>query len=170
MKKEKVIQNAVANRIVQTLYVNGEMTTMEMQRSIEDVSQATIYRYVKLLEEYGFLRVSKEEKICGQIERTYCIGDISISESDSSEDAMKSVDLFLKKIRSEYDIYFAKGNLPREDKLFISQTSLTLSDEEYDDLCLEIKGVLNKYIAREKTAVRKNRNLYIITTPGKESL
>lgn len=170
MNKEKIIQNAVANRIVQTLYLNGEMTTIEIQRSIADVSQATVYRYVRLLAQYGFLKVSKEEKIRGQIEKTYCIGDISISDSDNSEESMKSVDLFLKKIRSEYDIYFASRNSPGKDRLFIGQTSLVLSDEEYDELCSELKGVLNRYIAREKTIERKNRNLYMISTPGEESL
>lgn len=168
MNKERLIQNSVANRIVQALYMNGEMTTIEIQQSIRDVSQATVYRYVKLLAQYGFLRISKEEKIRGQIEKTYCIGEISISDSGNSEDAMKSVDLFLKKIRGEYASYFESENSPKEDGLFLQQSSLVLSDCEYDDFCREIKDILKKYVAREKTSERRVRNIYMISAPGEE--
>lgn len=168
MDKEKLIQNSVANRIVQTLYLNGEMTTIEIQQSINDVSQATVYRYVKLLNQYGFLRISKEEKVRGQIEKTYCVSDISISESTSNEDSMRSVDLFLKKIRCEYINYFASNNSPVEDRLFLQQSSLLLSNQEYDEFCGEIKDILKKYIAREKTSERRVRNFYIVSTPGEE--
>lgn len=168
MDKERLIQNSVANRIVQTLFLKGDMTTLEIQKNISDVSQATVYRYVKLLEQHGFLRVSKEEKIRGQIEKTYCIEEISISKSDNSENSMKSVDLFLKKIRGEYQFYFTSNNSPVEDRLFLQQVSFVLSDEEYDDFCGEIKEVLKKYAAREKTNERRVRNLYMLSAPGEE--
>ena len=84
---------------------------------------------------FRFLRISKEEKVRGQIEKTYCVSDISISESTSNEDSMRSVDLFLKKIRCEYINYFASNNSPVEDRLFLQQSSLLLSNQEYDEFC-----------------------------------
>lgn len=114
------------------------------------------------------MRVSKEEKIRGQIEKTYCIEEISISESDNSEKSMQSVDLFLKKIRGEYQAYFKSNNSPVEDRLFLQQFSLVLSDGEYDNFCGEIKEILKKYAAREKTSERRVRNLYMLSAPGEE--
>lgn len=168
VNKEKLIQNSVANRIVQTLYLNGEMTTIEIHQSINNISQATVYRYVKLLNQYGFLRISKEEKVRGQIEKTYCVSDISISESASNEDSLRSVDLFLKKIRCEYINYSLCNNSPEEDRLFLQQVSLVLSNQEYDEFCDELKKILDKYVSREKTNERRVRNFYLVSTPGEE--
>ena len=104
----------------------------------------------------------KEEK------KLVVVEEISISKSDNSENSMKSVDLFLKKIRGEYQFYFTSNNSPVEDRLFLQQVSFVLSDEEYDDFCGEIKEVLKKYAAREKTNERRVRNLYMLSAPGEE--
>lgn len=169
MDKQKVLQNTISNRILQILYVDGAQTTIEIQRKLPDVSQATLYRYMKYLEQFHIIDVVKEEKIYGQIEKSYAIRKLSLDESELPEDAMVSVDLFLKQIRSKYDVYFSNGShTPSQDQLFMNCISLCLSDEEFDDMKTELKTVLQKYLGKEKNGNRKIRNLYLLSAPEEE--
>lgn len=169
MDKQKVLQNTTSNRILQVLYLDGAQTTIEIQKKLQDVSQATLYRYMKYLEQFKIIQVVREEKVYGQIEKSYAIRQLSVEESDSPEDALVSVDLFLKQIRSKYDVYFSKGNpKPHEDLLFMNCVSPCLSDEEFMEMKDELKSVLQRYIGREKCEGRKVRNLYLISAPEEE--
>lgn len=169
MEKQKLLQNTISNRILQALYLNGEQTTIELQNYLTDIPQSTLYRYMKYLEQFQIISVVREEKIRGQIQKTYTINTISIEKSESPEDAFMSVELFLKQVRSKYDCYFTKGkNSPYEDMLFMNGMSMCLSDEEYRELIERIKHILKDYIGKEKTEQRKIRNLYIMSAPEEE--
>lgn len=171
MDKLKVLQNTTSNRILQVLYLNGTQTTLEIQKQLSDIPQATLYRYMKYLEQFQIIDVVKREKVYGQIEKTYAIRQLSVEESSSPEEALVSVDLFLKQIRSKYDRYFSEGNnSPLQDMLFMNSISLCLSDEEFAEMQEEIKSVLQKYIGREHTKDRRIRSLYLLSAPEEELL
>lgn len=169
MNKEKLMQNATTNRIIQTINLNNQMTTLEIQRNLPEISQTTLYRYMKYMEDCGVVEVINKEKVRGQIEKTYKLKSTSIDSNISAEDALISVDLFLKQVYGKYQNYFSTGyNLPKEDMLFMKETSFLLNNKEYDALCRDIKEVLNRYTGKDKTPDRKIRNLYIISTPEEE--
>lgn len=169
MDKQKVLQNVTSNRILQVLYANGSQTTIELQRQLADIPQATLYRYMKYLEQFQIIEVVKEEKVYGQIEKSYAVRKLSVDEATSPEEALVSVDLFLKQVRGKYDTYFSKENpSPVADMLFMNGFALCLSDEEFAVMKQELKAVLEKYIGREKTENRKIRNLYLISAPEEE--
>lgn len=166
MDKLKILQNTISNRILQILFINGEQTTIEIQKQLPEISQATLYRYMKYLEQFKIIEVVKSEKVYGQIEKHYAVKSISVGECESSEDALISVDLFLKEIRSKYDSYFSAGsNDPVKDMLFMNYFSLCLSDEEFSEMKSDIKDILQRYIGKEKTEDRKIRNLYFLSAP-----
>lgn len=75
MDKQKILQNATSNRILEVLCQNGEQTTIELQKHLSDIPQSTLYRYMKYLEQFQIISVTKEEKIKGQVEKSYAISD-----------------------------------------------------------------------------------------------
>lgn len=170
MEKQKVLQNAVSNRILQVLYLHEALTTTEIKEKLSDIPQATLYRYMKYLEEYQIIHVVGRNKVYGQTEKLYAVRQLSIEESPSSEEAMFSVDMFLKEIRGKYDRYFIQtdNNSPMEDLLFMTKVAFCLSDKEFCEMKDEVKAVLGKYIGRECTPERKQRNLYLLSTPEEE--
>lgn len=169
MDKLNILQNTISNRILQVLYLNGTQTTIEIQKKLSDIPQATLYRYMKYLEQFQIIDVVKREKVYGQIEKTYAIKKYSVEEASSPEEALVSVDLFLKQIRSKYDRYFSEGNnSPVQDMLFMNGISLCLSDEEFVEMKNELKFILQKYIGREHTKDRHIRNLYLLSAPEEE--
>lgn len=170
MDKQKVIQNVVANRILQVLYINEAMTTSEIREKLSDIPQATLYRYMKHLEEDQIISVVGLNKVYGQKEKLYAVRNYTIEESPSPEEAMFSVDMFLKEIRGKYDRYFMQtdNNSPMEDLLFMTKIAFCLSDKEFCEMRDEVKAVLGRYIGRERMPERKQRNLYLLSTPEEE--
>lgn len=75
MDKQKILQNATSNRILEVLCRNGEQTTIEIQKHLSDIPQSTLYRYMKYLEQFQIISVTNEEKIRGQVEKSYAISD-----------------------------------------------------------------------------------------------
>ena len=70
LSKPDLILHPIRGRILATL-ARREMTTRQIARALPDVSQASVYRHVTMLTEFGLLKVVREIPARGMVERVY---------------------------------------------------------------------------------------------------
>ena len=167
----QVLLNPVRSRIIQFLSMNKEATAGELGTFISDVPRTTLYRHLKVLVEHNVIVVVAENRVRGSVERTYSLNVAKLSEENTTENATRNAFSFLMKIYADYERYFSNKNAdPYRDKIFLSNVSLLLSDEEFDELLEEINKLLRAQLNNEPNENRKQRSLSFITSPCDEEV
>ena len=163
---EKLLRNPVVFRIMQTVSATRTATTFAIADSMPDVSRASVYRYCKRMAENDMLETVAEEKIRGQIRRTYALKKVTISGDESINDYMSATLLFLREVHKKYEVYFSGNNIDtRRDKLFMVSPDLYLDDPTYNKLCDRLKALLLEYSDVKPLPGSRIRNLYLMSAP-----
>ena len=89
MNKTELLMNPVRIRSLQYLSIHKQASPGEMIASLKDVSKASVYNHIKILEENGILQVVKENRIRGTVEKIYRMTD------DHKSDDFQSIAGFL---------------------------------------------------------------------------
>lgn len=165
----QVLLNPIRSRIIQYLALNNEATAGDISSFISDVPRTTLYRHLKILLDHNVIVVVAENRVRGSVERTYSLNTKKLSEENTVENATRNAFSFLMKIYADYERYFSNKDAdPFRDKIFLSNVSLLLSDEEFDQLLGEINQLLRAQLNNEPNENRKQRSLSFITTPCEE--
>jgi len=163
---EKLLGNPVAYRILQIVAAEKTATTFTIADKMPDISRATIYRYCKRMAGNDILETISEEKIRGQICRTYTVSRVTISGNEETNDCMTAALLFLRQASRKYEVYFSKNDIDtRRDKLFMVSPDLNLDDTAYNELCDRMKKLVLEYQARKPVPGSRIRNLYLMSAP-----
>lgn len=163
---EKLLGNPVAYRILQHVAANRSATTLEIADSMPDISRATVYRYCKRMADNEILDIISEEKIRGQICRTYVLRKVTIAGDETTNDYMAATLLFLQMVHKKYDAYFSKPGIDtKRDKLFMVSPDLVLDDQTYSELCDRLKSLVLEYSEIKPTKDSRIRNLFLISAP-----
>lgn len=160
-----IMLNPVRMRIIQILAARKSMTTTELCKEIEDVPRTTLYRHIKILLDNNFLLVVSEQKIRGSFERTLALNTKEIVSHNTLDNAAQNALAFLMNRYVRFQNYFnSKSPDPGKDKLFLNNTILMMTDNEFDQFLSELRGLLIKY-SFEFSQGRKARDISIISAP-----
>jgi len=160
-----VLLNPVRMRIIQTLAVRQNMTATEICEKISDVPRTTLYRHIKILLDNDVLSVISEQKIRGSLERTLALNTGEIVKHNTLENATQNAFAFLMNKYVTFQNYFNGENPdPAKDKIFLNNTILMTTDDEFDQFLSELSGLLVKYNF-EFSKGRKARDISIVSAP-----
>ena len=161
----EVMLNPVRMRIIQTLAEKKNMTATEICEKLSDIPRTTLYRHIKILLDNDILSVISEQKIRGSLERTLAINVQEIVNHNTLENAAQNAFTFLMKKYAMFQNYFKDENSnPAKDKIFLNNTILMMTDDEFDHFLSELRGLLMKY-SFDFSNGRKARDISIISAP-----
>lgn len=161
----KIMLNPIRMRIIQELANARTMTSGELCEKIKDVPRTTMYRHINTLIDNNILSVESEKKVRGSLERTLTLNVSEITKQNTIENADQNAFGFLMNTYSKFHNYFSNENAnPGKDKIFLNNTVLMMSDNEYDLFLGELRDLLLKYNF-ESCEDRKSRDISIISSP-----
>ncbi|PXV96115.1 helix-turn-helix protein [Lachnotalea glycerini] len=166
----KIIMNPVRLRIIQYLVLHGSASTGQIKEELTDIPPASLYRHIKILEEAKLIIVVKENKIRGVVEKVFQLNkENPLSQENSNENIKRVIDSSMLSIMSEFNSYLDKEeNDPQKDLLFLSTSTLLLSDEEFTEFTKEIGEIFNRVLNYKKNDKRKVRRITVISSPCEE--
>lgn len=164
----EIMLNPVRMRIIQELSTQKHMTTIELGEKISDVSRTTMYRHINILLENNIITVVSEKKIRGSLERTFALNIEELTKNNTVENAAQNAFGFLMNRYIRFHNYF-NGENPNsgKDKIFLNNSVLMMSDDEFDQFLLELRDLIIKYKFKEAQG-RKPRDISIISSPVDE--
>ncbi|MFB0920606.1 MAG: helix-turn-helix domain-containing protein [Oscillospiraceae bacterium] len=161
----EILLNPVRLRIIQALAASEKLTATELCGKISDVPRTTVYRHISILLDSDILSVVSEKKIRGSLERTLALNVGEISKHNTLENADSNALAFLMNRYARFHDYFSSEcSDPGKDKIFLNDTIMMMSDDEFDRFLLELRELLIKY-SFENAAGRQPRDISIISTP-----
>lgn len=165
MKSEiaEVFMNPVRQRIIQYLLVHEKGTVKEMKKDLPDVPNASLYRHVKVLNDYEFILVIEEHKIRGTVENVYQLNRAALEVDDEDGTA---VQMSLLSLCASFAKYFASGHAdPRKDLLMLTGCTLTLNDDDFIQFLKELNEVASKYMSKPVTQTSVSRQITLVSSP-----
>lgn len=165
MKSEiaEVFMNPVRQRIIQYLLVHEKGTVKEMKKDLPDVPNASLYRHVKVLNDYEFILVIEEHKIRGTVENVYQLNRAALEVDDEDGTA---VQVSLLSLCASFAKYFASGHAdPRKDLLMLTSCTLTLNDDDFIQFLKELNEVASKYMSKPVTQTSVSRQITLVSSP-----
>ncbi|MET1065987.1 MAG: helix-turn-helix domain-containing protein [Arthrobacter sp.] len=167
-----LLLHPVRLRIVQLFLGGRTLNTSEIVSRLPEVSQATLYRHVRLLAKAGVLTVTGERQVRGAHERTYGL-EIEASHVDpedlaamTGEDHRRAFMGFIASLLSRFDRYISRDSVDlARDRVGYRQTALWLTDEEFDDLAEDLRKTLATRTGNTPGGKRKLHTLSTIFLP-----
>ena len=175
MSAADALLHPVRLRIVQAL-VGRELTTLQLQRVVENVPIATLYRHVNKLVEAGFVKVVGERQVRGSIERTLAVVEASLPLKDlpskHPDEMIRHFATFLGTLLHGFGRY-AHSDVTkdaREAGVGYSATPLWLSDDELAALAEKLRSHVDTARNNRSDGNRRRRLLSIVLYPGVDDL
>jgi DNA-binding transcriptional ArsR family regulator len=147
-------------RILMEFAGGGGRTAADLQRTLEDVSPATLYRHLGLLSGAGFLSVRETRRVRGAEEKIY---QLAVSPLLSMDEVAKDPALFLKVattfaalVLGDFTRYASRIRGRKTDPL-LRAYALDLTDAEFRETSEALAKVLAR--AAKKAAGRRRRTL-----------
>lgn len=163
-----VMLNPVRMRIVQTLATRQKMTATDICEKISDVPRTTLYRHIKILLDNHILSVVSEQKVRGSLERTLALNVGEIVNHNTLENAAQNAFAFFMNKYAVFQSYFNKENPdPTKDKIFLNNTVLMMTDQEFDRFLSELRELIIKYNF-DFSEGRKARDISVVSAPVEE--
>ena len=165
----QVLLNPIRSRILQYVATHETATAGEIAALMTDVPRTTLYRHLKILTESNVITVVDENRVRGSVERTYALNIKTITDINTTENALQNAFGFLMKIYGDFAEYFSDPNSsPGVDRIFLSNSGLLLSDKEFDDFLSQLSELLKKHINNSPDGKRKQRSISFISSPSNE--
>lgn len=162
----QVLMNPVRSRILRHLAIHQTATAGDLAEKLTDVPRTTLYRHLNVLAKHNVIKVVAENRVRGSVERTYSLNVEAMQAENTVANATRNAFGFLMKIYGDLHNYFSSpSNDPAADRIFLSNVTLLLSDEEFGDLLAKINAIFLQHIDNQPTEDRKTRSLAIISSP-----
>jgi len=165
----QVLLNPIRSRIIQYLAGHQTATAGEIALLMTDVPRTTLYRHLNVLTKNNIITVVAENRVRGSVERTYALNLNTVAEQNTKENATHNAFGFLMKIYGDFERYFNDENAnPGTDKVFLSNVTLLLSDEEFDEFLAQTNAFFLKHLNNTPNESRKTRSLSLISAAGND--
>lgn len=167
----KLIMNPIRMRIIQYFMLNENATTTQIRGELEDIPKATLYRQMKMLEDANLIRVIKENRIRGAMEKVYELNkeNLMSGKENPQEEVLQIINSSLLSLMGEFNRYFTKANAdPLKDLLCLTTSTLLLSDEEFKEFSGKMGEAINQVIKNKASKDRKIRRITFISSPSEE--
>lgn len=161
----KLLLNPIRMRIIQELSTVKSVTASELWEKISDVPRTTLYRHIKILIDHKILLIVSEKKIRGSLERTIALNVSELKDQNTLENATQNAFGFFMMNYAKFQKYFSEENPdPARDRVFMNNMILMMSDKEYDEFLMELRGLFMKY-HNEPDNDRRARDISVISSP-----
>lgn len=148
-------------RIIQYLTIHKSATPGDIIASLGNVSKASIYNHLKLLEKNHILDVVQENRVRGTVEKVYQLKKVAQSND------FNSIMAFLLSLLMDFQQYYEqRNNNPTKDMLFAGRDCLLLTDDEFHQFYNDYTNLCSKYFGLNSPGA-KLRNVSIISSPIK---
>jgi predicted transcriptional regulator len=167
----KLIMNPTRMRIIQYFMLHENATTTQIRGELDDVPKASLYRQMKILEDANLICVIKENRVRGAVEKVYELNKENPigGKVNFQEEGLQIISSSLISLMSEFNRYFTKENVdPVKDLLFLTTSTLLLSDEEFKEFAGKIGEAFNEVIQNKASTDRKIRRITLISSPSEE--
>lgn len=151
MDASALLVHPIRLRIVHTLTGGRDLTPKELHALLSDVSAATIYRHLALLEEGGLIEVANERPVRGVVERTYRLSSdrpaVSASEvaAASADDHRRTFGIAMTTLLAEFGAYLDRpGSSPADDLATYQQMALWMSRPELEEFLTDLSAMLRR--------------------------
>ncbi|MGN4125898.1 helix-turn-helix domain-containing protein [Lysinibacillus sphaericus] len=153
--KAEILMHPVRMKILQALMQNKEdgLSTLEMNKVIKDVPQATLYRHIQILTDESIIKVVKERKVRSVVEKFYALNEDAarLNHEDwqhlSQEQKLNYISYYQLVLLTQYQHYLssiAEAELV-EDTATFSLVDLTLSNEQFHLFQQDLNNLMTKY-------------------------
>ena len=161
----EVLLNPTRLRIVQELAKHESLNTLELCDRLDDVPRTSMYRHIRLLLETRVVSIISEKRVRGSEERTLALNTTEINQGNTLERASHNELVFLLSKYARFHTYFSgKSPNPGKDRIFLNNTVLMVTDEEYDQFLSELRDLLIRY-SYEADEGRRPRDISILSAP-----
>lgn len=169
------MNNPVKARILILLKEKGCMTPKDIMKEDEGMSQATIYRAIKSLEQDGVIEVVSERKVRAVVEKTYGISSNTTSglenvvRSNNAEAYCKLFTHFAFELLRKFESYSKRENINihRDGSRFVS-LPIYATAEELDMYGEKIMEVLKPALGRTSEEQTLHTMAFVVTPPTGE--
>ncbi|RBW67675.1 helix-turn-helix domain-containing protein [Bacillus taeanensis] len=172
MDKLKVMMHPERIKILQELIGGKKLTPLEISKRLKGISQATLYRHIKKLEENSIITVAEEKQVRGTVEKYYVVNEknANLTEAElrvmSKEDHMQVFMMFLISHMKDYEQYIQDDDADLlKDGVSFRQAVMYMTGEEFIEFAHDLKEVFMKHLFNEPSKNRKKRTFTTITFP-----
>ncbi len=82
MNSLKVVVHPGRLKIIQELLHGKKLTGLEIANRIKEIPQATVYRHIQLMEQYGIIKLVQEKQVKGKAEKVYTLKEEDFTSGD----------------------------------------------------------------------------------------
>ena len=161
----EILLHPIRMRILQQFSKSQTLTATEICQSLGDIPRTTVYRHINTLIEAELLTVVSEKKIRGSYERTLSVNISTYSKHNTRENADQNAFNFLMTQYGKFHRYFEKETSdPAKDRIFLSNVTFMMTDEEYDAFLLRLQALFKEYHF-DYTEGRRARDVSFLSAP-----
>lgn len=162
MNLEKLLMNPIRIMIMQYLTVHETATTSEIISSLNNVSRATVYNHIKILEKNGLICVVQENQIRGAVEKIFSINK---SEGNYRSDYASVINYLLYLMFDFHNYFENQQKGMNKDMLFVDRFVMYLDDKNFENFFKEYTELCKKYFSFECEENKKGRTISLISSP-----
>lgn len=168
-----LFKNQVRFKIaLELIDIDEGLSIMQLNKLLQEVSQATLYRHVnsmvedELLKIVGINRIGKvEEKLYALNTQAYKISEENWQSATYSE-KIKFVTFFFMYILQNYKNYHESSVADQsQDQSTFSLVKLNLTNDSFNDFQSELNTLMEKYYAMEKSEDGTSRMISMVIIP-----
>lgn len=172
----KGLFNPVRIKIIFVLNSKQECTTKELQEELQDIPQASLYRHINTLVQYGVIEVTKEEKKRGALERTYSLkydpyDKMQQQAIDGDKDSIGEVFYYyIMTLLAEFTTYLQKDTSDlATDGVGFRSFPMYVNEEEHLAFIENLGALVKNHTQHPSRKDRRLRKFSFIYMPGEES-
>ncbi len=174
MKKSKaeIMLHPIRMRILCTLLGGRSLTTSQIASQLSDIPQATLYRQVQALLKSEIIKVIDEQQVRGATEKLLTLhehgSNVSADDLDplSKDEHLHMFQLFTATLLDHYSRYLQQPTCDLvSDRVSFRQMPVWVTDDEFDQMILQMRKPLEQALQNEQTTDRRKRLIAIISIP-----
>jgi DNA-binding transcriptional ArsR family regulator len=175
-KKADIMLHPIRMRIIQELVKSPNQTVQQLIDHLGDVPQATMYRHLKMLSDAELIHVVETNKVRGTVEKVYAVlvENLAITDKELEETApeehLRYFMTYQANLAKEFERYVMSKQPAsyKEDGLGYWQTTMHLSDEEFEEFAENLGQLIKKAVEKKPNKDRRARTLATISIPEVE--
>lgn len=170
MKLEELVNsvaNPVQSYIISSLELNGTVTAKKLIEDNQSISQATLYRALKKLEESNIIVAIEEVKVRAVVQKVFALSKEYLELSSNSMRSNKETQLalflqFTNKLVEQFRVY-AEDNSSKCETLGFSAVDIYVTDDELKDLGKKMNELIIPYLTPKRTGQNVHTLASIVT-------
>ena len=167
--------NPACCRVLMALIDKGRATAGQLQETVSDIPVASLYRYLKQLDEAGVIQVVEEKRVRGAVQRIYApradMGEEGsrLLRENPGPTLMAMYSQFSMQLMHQFAAYCRKGEIDLENDGFsFTVCPVCVSAQELREAMTQIGQVFSGLMRQKMAPGRHLHSIAVITTQPQE--